>query len=64
MQFHSYPSKAEDGSPVILTSGGAIIDFQRNHATVFLTDLKAWKVNTPGVAAKDFTLEKLQAAGR
>lgn len=64
MQFHSYPTKAEDGSPVILTSGGAIIDFQRNHATVFLTDLKAWKANAPGISAKDFTLEKLQAAGR
>ena len=64
MQFHSYATKAEDGSPVILTSGGAIIDFQRNHATVFLVDLPSWKVNVPGASAKDFTLEKLQAAGR
>jgi hypothetical protein len=64
MQFHSYPAKAEDGAPVVLTSGGAIIDFQRNHATVFLTDLSAWRVNKAGLSTNDFTLEKLQAAGR
>lgn len=64
MQFHSYVAKADDGAPVVLTSGGAIIDFQRNHATVFLTDLSAWHANTPGLTSSDFSLQQLQAAGR
>lgn len=64
MEFHSYPAKGEDGFTDIRSAGGAIIDFQRNHATVFLVDSGSWKTNVPGMSAKDFTLQTLQAAGR
>jgi hypothetical protein len=64
MEFHSHPAKAEDGFTDIRTAGGAIIDFQRNHATVFLVDSATWKTNAPGTSSKDFTLQTLQAAGR
>lgn len=64
MEFHSYVGTGEDGFRDIRSSGGAIIDFQRNHATVFLTDAETWRTNPPGVSAGDFTLQTLQAAGR
>lgn len=64
LQFHSFASKGMDGYIGGLTAGGAIIDFQRNHATVFLTDMAAWRMNAPGLKADDFTLQTLQAAGR
>lgn len=64
MEFHSYPAKAEDGFTDVRSAGGAIIDFQRNHATVFLVDSGSWKTNVAGMSAKDFTLQTLQAAGR
>lgn len=64
MEFHSYPAVAEDGFRDVRTSGGAIIDFQRNHATVFLVDSDTWKTNMPGMSSNDFTLQTLQAAGR
>lgn len=64
MEFHSYPAVAEDGFLDVRTSGGAIIDFQRNHATVFLVDSKSWQTNPPGVGEKDVSLQTLQSAGR
>jgi len=64
MEFHSFPAKAEDGFLDVRTSGGAIIDFQRNHATVFLVDTPSWKTNAPKLTANDFTLQTLQSAGR
>lgn len=64
MEFHSFPAKAEDGFRDVRTSGGAIIDFQRNHATVFLVDTPSWKTNAPKVTSNDFTLQTLQSAGR
>lgn len=64
MEFHSYPAKAEDGFTDVRSAGGTIIDFQRNHATVFLVDSSAWKTNVSGLSSKDFTLQTLQAAGR
>ena len=64
MEFHSFPAKASDGFLDIRTSGGAIIDFQRNHATVFLVDTPTWQTNPAGKTANDFTLQTLQAAGR
>lgn len=64
MEFHSYAAKAEDGFTDIRTAGGAIIDFQRNHATVFLVDSPTWKTNVAGMSSKDLTLQTLQSAGR
>jgi hypothetical protein len=64
MEWHSYPGKGEDGFLDIRTSGGAIIDFQRNHATVSLIDTSKWKTNPPGVKESDISLQTLQAAGR
>jgi len=64
MEFHSFPAKADDGFLDVRTSGGAIIDFQRNHATVFLVDTPTWQTNPAGKTANDFTLQTLQAAGR
>lgn len=64
MEFHSYPAVAEDGFLDVRTSAGAIIDFQRNHATVFISEAETWKTNARGVSAKDFTLQLLQTGGR
>ena len=64
MEFHSFPAKADDGFRDVRTSGGAIIDFQRNHATVFLVDTPTWKTNASGVTSNEFTLQTLQSAGR
>lgn len=64
MEFHSYVGKAEDGFRDVRTTGGAVIDFQRNHATVSLIDSATWKTNAPGVSSKDFSLQTLQSAGR
>lgn len=64
MDFHSYPAVAENGFLDIRTSAGAIIDFQRNHATVFMSEADTWKTNVPGVSSNDFTLQLLQAGAR
>ena len=64
MEFHSYPAKAADGFIEIRTTAGAVIDFQRNHATVSLIDTTTWKTNPSGVTSNDFTLQTLQTAGR
>jgi hypothetical protein len=64
LQFHSFVFKAEDGSPVQISSCGAIIDFPRNHATVFLTDPTEWFVNVAKVKSTDVSLGQLEAAGR
>ncbi|MCL6693005.1 DUF1329 domain-containing protein [Pseudomonas sp. R3.Fl] len=60
MEFHSY-SNIADGD--VRTTAGAIIDFQRNHATVSLIDTASWKTNFPAKAS-NFSLQTLQAAGR
>ncbi|QDX80244.1 outer membrane lipoprotein-sorting protein [Denitratisoma sp. DHT3] len=64
MEFHSFMVKGEDGFQSYQTSGGAIIDFQRNHATVFLTDPTQWFVNQAKVKSSDVSLGQLEAAGR
>ncbi|ATE62056.1 outer membrane lipoprotein-sorting protein [Thauera sinica] len=64
MEWHSYPGKGEDGFIDIRTAGGAVIDFQRNHATVSLIDTTTWKTNPAGVKESDVSLQTLQAAGR
>lgn len=64
MEFHSFPIKGEDGFLSVQSSGGAIIDFQRNHATVFLTDPTQWFVNQAKMKASDVSLGQLEAAGR
>jgi hypothetical protein len=64
LEFHSFPMKGEDGYLSVQSSGGAIIDFQRNHATVFLTDPTQWFVNQAKVKASDVSLGQLEAAGR
>lgn len=64
IEFHSYAAKGADGVIDVRSTGGAIIDFQRNHATVFLTDTTTWQTNPTGKTANDFTLQTLQAAGR
>lgn len=64
MEWHSFPAKADDGFLDVRTSGGAIIDFQRNHATVFLVDTPTWKTNPAGFKASNVSLSVLEAAGR
>lgn len=64
MEFHSYVGKADDGFMDVRTSAGAIIDFQRNHATVSLIDSSTWKTNPAGMKESDVSLQSLQAAGR
>lgn len=64
LEFHSYPAKADDGFLDIRTSGGAIIDFARNHATVFLVDTPQWKTNPSGFKPGNVSLNALEAAGR
>jgi hypothetical protein len=56
--------KGEDGYLSVQSSGGAIIDFQRNHATVFLTDPTQWFVNQTKIKSSDVSLGQLEAAGR
>lgn len=60
MEFHSY-SNVADGD--IRTTAGAVIDFQRNHATVSMIDTSTWRTNFPAKAA-DFSLQALQAGSR
>ncbi len=60
MEFHSYSNPA-DGD--IRTTVGAVIDFQRNHATISLIDTSTWRTNFDAKAS-DFSLQALQAAGR
>jgi len=60
MEFHSY-SNPVDGD--IRTTVGAVIDFQRNHATISLIDTSTWRTNFDAKAS-DFSLQALQAAGR
>ncbi|SDI13415.1 DUF1329 domain-containing protein [Pseudomonas panipatensis] len=60
MEFHSY-SNVADGD--VRTTAAAVIDFQRNHATVSLIDTATWKTNF-SAKASDFSLQTLQAAGR
>ncbi len=64
IEFHSFMVKGEDGFQSFQTSAGAIIDFQRNHATVFLTDPTQWFVNQSKVKSSDVSLGKLESAGR
>lgn len=64
LEFHSFPAKADDGFLDIRTSGGAIIDFARNHATVFLVDTPQWKTNPSGFKPGNVSLNALEAAGR
>ena len=64
MEWHSFPAKADDGYHEARSAGGAVIDFKRNHATVFLVDTATWKSNSAGQTSKNFTLNTLQAAGR
>ena len=63
MEWHSYPAKADDGYHEARSAGGAVIDFKRNHGTVFLVDTPTWKSNAAGLTSKDFTLQTLQSAG-
>lgn len=63
-EFHSYPAKAEDGFLDVRSSGGIIVDFPRNHATVFLVDSPTWKTNPPGIKADNVSLGVLETAGR
>ncbi|RJG13635.1 DUF1329 domain-containing protein [Pseudomonas cavernicola] len=60
MEIHSYPNNA-DGD--LRSAGVAVIDFQRNHATLSLIDSATWKTNFPSKAS-DFSLQTLQKAGR
>lgn len=60
MEFHSY-SNVADGD--IRTTAGAVIDFQRNHATMSIIDTGTWRTNFPAKAA-DFSLQALQAGSR
>jgi hypothetical protein len=60
MEFHSY-SNPTDGD--IRTTVGAVIDFQRNHATISVIDTSTWRTNFDAKAS-DFSLQALQAAGR
>jgi hypothetical protein len=64
IEFHSFMAKGEDGFQSFQTSCGAIIDFQRNHATVFLTDPNQWFVNQAKVNSSTVSLGQLEAAGR
>lgn len=60
MEIQSYPNPA-DGD--LRSAGVAVIDFQRNHATLSLIDSATWKTNFPAKPS-DFSLQTLQAAGR
>jgi len=60
MEFHSYANEAAGD---IRTTAGAVIDFQRNHATISLIDTTTWRTNFDAKAS-DFSLQALQAAGR
>jgi len=64
MEFHSFQAKADDGFMDVRTSGGAIIDFLRNHATVFLVDTPQWRTNPANFKADNVSLNVLEAAGR
>jgi hypothetical protein len=62
--FHTYQGKADDGFLDIRSTGGAIIDFLRNHATVYLVDTPHWQTNPAGFKASSVSLGVLEAAGR
>jgi len=64
MQFNSYAAKGDDGFQEVRSNAGLIIDFKRNHATVFLVDTSTWKTNPQGVKESDVSLTVLEAAGR
>ncbi|MBA6420975.1 DUF1329 domain-containing protein [Pseudomonas sp. 5Ae-yellow] len=60
METHSYLNEAEGDAR---TTSVAVIDFQRNHATVSLIDVASWRSNFDAKAS-DFSLQTLQKAGR
>lgn len=60
MEWHTYYNP-QGGD--MRTAGSAVIDFQRNHATVSLIDSSTWKTNFDAKAS-DFSLQALQKAGR
>ncbi len=60
LEFHSYYNAAGGD---VRTTASAVIDFQRNHATVSLIDTASWKTNFDAKAS-NFSLQTLQAAGR
>lgn len=60
MEWHT-AYNAADGD--MRTTGSAVIDFQRNHATLSLIDTKTWKTNFDA-KSNDFSLQALQKAGR
>ncbi|MDY0248616.1 MAG: DUF1329 domain-containing protein [Pseudomonas sp.] len=60
MEFHSY-SNIADGD--IRTTAGAVIDFQRNHATMSIIDTATWRTNFPA-KGDDFSLQALKAGSR
>ncbi|BAW21156.1 DUF1329 domain-containing protein [Pseudomonas putida] len=60
METHSYLNKGEGDAR---TTGVAVIDFQRNHATFSLIDTATLKTNFDAKAS-DFSLQALQKAGR
>ncbi|MCX7171839.1 MAG: DUF1329 domain-containing protein [Proteobacteria bacterium] len=64
LEFHSFQAKADDGFMDVRSAGGAIIDFPRNHGTVFLVETGKWKTNPAGLKASDVSLSTLEAAGR
>lgn len=53
----------EDGDLAIYSAAGFSIDYQRRHATVFLSH-PSWKKNTPGITADDVSLNVLERAAR
>lgn len=59
--FQQQPITGEDGYKAILPVQGQMIDFKRQHATNAVT---TYAINRKGAKASDFSLGKLEAAGK
>lgn len=64
LEFHSYWGTADDGFHDVRSTSGLIVDFKRNHATVFLVDTTTWHTNPKGIKSDDVSLSSLEAAGK
>lgn len=63
MTYSLKPYVGEDGGAGVISAAGFTIDYQRRHATVFISH-PSWKLNPKGGKARDVTLGVLESSAR
>lgn len=63
MLYSLKPMVGEDGGNGVISAAGFTIDYQRRHATVFISH-PSWKLNPKGGKARDVTLGVLESAAK